>query len=104
MGVCFENCGHVLLQVCSLDLDWLLRNHYGSCASGDSGEGEDGSVEMGERRVVSLREGTGNQFFLELSTGEMPLSCTLPPLYVNLAGKHTTFCITLVLLCIILCV
>ena len=86
MGVCFENCGHVLLQVCSLDLDWLLRNHYGSCASGDSGEGEDGSVEMGERRVVGLREGTGNQFFLELSTGEMPLSCTLPPLYVNLTG------------------
>jgi hypothetical protein len=69
-------------KVCGLDLDWLLRNHYGSCASGDGG---DGSVEMGERRVVGLREGTGNQFFLELSTGEVPLSCTLPPLYVNLA-------------------
>lgn len=99
-GVCLENCCSPMyviemlqLQVCSLDLDWLQRNHCGSCASGDSGEGGDGdgggggSVEVGEERVVGLKESVGTQFCVELSSGDL-LHCTLPPVYVQLLGTQ----------------
>ena len=68
----------LLLQVCDLELQWLIAN------TDTEGVGIDlDQNEGGERRVVSVRGGEGAQFTVQLSSGQV-LTCGLPPIYPHI--------------------